>query len=455
MHATKIRLLKTSKILMEEKMNWKEEIDGYLSQHKEEIVRKLCEFVQIPSIAQFDSGAYPYGPDCARALDFCADLCREKDLTVVNHDYRCVEAKLSPQAKGRRLVIASHADVVPVDDDDIYPPFGGTVQGDYIVGRGVVDDKGPLIATLYALAFFKEKQVPLNNDIRLVFGSNEESGMDDMRYYLEKDGQPDWGLAVDDDFPVTNGEKGQIQFTLSARKHPCVDSVVSSGKRQRMIHDRCVICRGGECAEESRQDASDNPIVRAVEKHGPLLADESADALLKKLCADTNAALLGLDRQDEVSGRTLLRLYQLHTQDDELVCSFDIRLPVSFPVEEALPILKSAAQGLRFSLEITKLNPGYYVPATDPMVRLLTDLYNNETDSNDSPYVMGACTYARAFEHGCGFGGGNPHEVKPFPAGHGGAHGPDEAHNIPVLLTAIKMYTMPWATPAPPCSCRF
>lgn len=55
-------------------MNWKEEIDGYLSQHKEEIVRKLCEFVQIPSIAQFDSGAYPYGPDCARALDFCADL---------------------------------------------------------------------------------------------------------------------------------------------------------------------------------------------------------------------------------------------------------------------------------------------------------------------------------------------------------------------------------------------
>ena len=106
-------------------------------------------------------------------------------------------------------------------------------------------------------------------------------------------------------------------------------------------------------------------------------------------------------------------------------------------------------------LEITKLNPGYYVPATDPMVRLLTDLYNNETDSNDSPYVMGACTYARAFEHGCGFGGGNPHEVKPFPAGHGGAHGPDEAHNIPVLLTAIKMYTMPWATPAPPCSCRF
>lgn len=71
-----------------------------------------------------------------------------------------MEAKLSPQAKGRRLVIASHADVVPVDDDDIYPPFGGTVQGDYIVGRGAVDDKGPLIATLYALAFSKRSRSP-------------------------------------------------------------------------------------------------------------------------------------------------------------------------------------------------------------------------------------------------------------------------------------------------------
>lgn len=43
------------------------------------------------------------------------------------------------------------------------------------------------------------------------------------------------------------------------------------------------------------------------------------------------------------------------------------------------------------------------------------------------------------FDNGCGFGGGNPHEVKPFPKGHGAAHGADEAHNIYVLFDAIKM----------------
>ena len=161
-----------------------------------------------------------------------------------------------------------------------------------------------------------------------------------------------------------------------------------------------------------------------------------------KLCADTHAELLDLDRQDEVSGRTLLRLYQLRTEGENLVCACDVRLPVSFTTEEALPVLKAAAERMGFALTVTKVNPGYYVPETHPLVSMLIDLYNKEEKTEDKPYVMGACTYARLFDHGCGFGGGNPHEVKPFPAGHGAAHGPDEAHNISVLLTAIKMYIL-------------
>ena len=423
-------------------MDWELEIEEYLSQQKEDIIRRLCGLVQIPSVAVEDGSGYPYGRPCAQALDFCQALCREKGLFTTNYDYRCVEARLNEVQKGRRLVLASHADVVPADAENLYPPFGGTIQDGYIVGRGAVDDKGPLIATLYALAFFKEKRIPLKNDVRLVFGSNEENGMDDMDYYLEKAGQPDWGLAVDDDFPVTNGEKGLIRFTLSGRIHPAVQSVHSEGERQRLIHDRCTVCRGGDEVTEERIDPSDNPVVRTVERQGPLLAEEAAGEILLKLCGDTHAALLDLDRQDEASGRTLLRLYQLSTQGDRLVCSFDLRLPVSFPVEEALPILRAAAGRLGFPLEITKRSPGYYVPESDPMVSLLTNLYNSETGTNDKPYVMGACTYARAFRHGCGFGAGNPHEVKPFPAGHGAAHGPDEAHNIQVLLTAIKMYIL-------------
>ncbi len=179
-----------------------------------------------------------------------------------------------------------------------------------------------------------------------------------------------------------------------------------------------------------------------VKEHGPLLEDALTDQVLRELCDDPIAAIAGAPPPGCSQRPNPAAAFQLDTQGDQLCFSFDVRLPVSFPVEDALPHSQAGGSSWASPWEITKRNPGYYVPADDPMVTMLTDLYNNETNSQDQPYVMGACTYARLFRHGCGFGGGNPHEVKPFPAGHGAAHGPDEAHNIPVLLDAIKMYIL-------------
>ena len=199
-------------------MDLREQIDAYIEKYKFEIVSRTCDFVKIPSVSTSDDSGRPYGLECARALDFCDALCREKGLFTKNYDYYCLEASCEKEQKGKRLVLVTHADVVPVGEDTIYEPFAGTVYGDYILGRGCVDDKGPLIATLYALAFFKENHIPLKNDIRLVFGSNEERTMDDIEYYLERAGQPDWALAADGDFPAENGEMGRIDFTVSAPK---------------------------------------------------------------------------------------------------------------------------------------------------------------------------------------------------------------------------------------------
>lgn len=423
-------------------MDWNQEIDRYLMEKRDEIVQNLCKLVRIPSVAVFDHKTYPYGEACAQALDFCAELCQQKGLTTTNYDYRCVEAQLSPQSTGRRLVIASHADVVPADEENLYPPFGGTVHDGYVIGRGVVDDKGPLMATLYALAFFKEKNLPLSNDVRLVFGSNEEQGMDDMLYYLEKAGQPDWGLAVDDDFPTTNGEKGLLRFTISLRKGARIQSIQTNGPLQCLIHDHCTaVYQDGSVQEHTSANGEPLP-AHLVSSWNGFLADSAQEAMLKQLCLDSCAAMLDLDRQDEMSGRTLMRLYQIQTKGDDLVFFFDLRLPVSFPAEEAAGILKKAAEKLDLPLELVKFSPGYYIPPEHPIVSLLTDLYNRESQSSEKPYVMSACTYARLFQNGCGYGGGNPHEVKPFPPGHGAAHGSDEAHNIEVLLTAIKMYIL-------------
>lgn len=104
--------------------------------------------------------------------------------------------------------------------------------------------------------------------------------------------------------------------------------------------------------------------------------------------------------------------------------------------------MKAYAKNHGLTLEITKVSPSYFLSEDEEIITLLTSIYNKYSKSQDKPYVMNGCTYARLFKRGCGFGAGNPYEVKPFPKGHGAAHGADEAHNIDVLLHAIKIYIL-------------
>ncbi|MEG0894923.1 MAG: hypothetical protein RSE93_04350 [Oscillospiraceae bacterium] len=121
---------------------------------------------------------------------------------------------------------------------------------------------------------------------------------------------------------------------------------------------------------------------------------------------------------------------------------FDVRIPVTANFDNIKEEIFCFGKQHNLSINITKESKGYFHKNDDVFVNMLTDIYNSEEGCTKKPYVMSACTYARAFTYGMGFGAGNPEEVKPFPAGHGSAHGADEAHNIDVLLNAIKMYIL-------------
>ena len=427
-------------------MNIKDCIEDYIEFYKDEIVKNICEFVRIPSLACEDESEYPYGRECAKALDFCMNLSREKGLYVKNHEYYCSEAQIERIQNGKRLVIAAHADVVPGEENCIYSPFGGDIIGDYIVGRGVVDNKAPLIATIYALAFFKKHNIKLNNDIRLLFGSNEELGMDDIDYYLEKVGQPDFALAVDDDFPVVNGEKGLVKFSLSALKAKELSDISSSGKAQRIVHDECVVKLENDSFIEIRKSPEDNVVSKLIqqlwENDVYILNNYDKNKALIEILKDPTGKLLHIQWEDERSGKTSIKIYKVSMEEDKVVFDFDVRVPITYDEDTIIDRIIEFAEKLDFEYEIKKVSPSFYLPEEHEIVKLLTDLYNEASKSNDKPYVMGACTYARKFKEACGFGAGNQYETKPFPKGHGSAHGADEAQNINVLLNAIRMYIL-------------
>lgn len=263
--------------------------------------------------------------------------------------------------------------------------------------------------------------------------------MDDLQYYLERAGQPDWGLAVDDDFPTVNGEKGLVHFSISAPKAEHVESVNSYGSKQRLVHDYCESTINGENMVIGRTEKVANPVLHRFTGEEQLFKNDQDEKYIREILADIDGHCLGINHSDEMSGKTSVKVFKAESDAQNITLTFDIRTPVTLDTNDVVEKLIAYGKKTGLEVKIVKVSKGYYQKPENEIVSMLTELYNKEFNANEKPYVMGACTYARLFDNGCGFGGGNPHEVKPFPKGHGAAHGADEAHNIYVLFDAIKM----------------
>ena len=87
-------------------------------------------------------------------------------------------------------------------------PFEVLVEDGKLFGRGAIDDKGPTIAAWHAMKMVKDSGITLNKRVRLIIGTDEESGFRCVKRYFEKEEMPTIGFAPDADFPIINAEKG-------------------------------------------------------------------------------------------------------------------------------------------------------------------------------------------------------------------------------------------------------
>ena len=106
------------------------------------------------------------------------------------------------------FAVLCHVDVVPAIGNWTDDPYHPVVRDGKIFGRGTSDDKGPAIAAIFALKTLKDLGIKLNKRVRLIFGTDEETGSRGLRRYLEVEERPDYGISPDADFPIIYGEKG-------------------------------------------------------------------------------------------------------------------------------------------------------------------------------------------------------------------------------------------------------
>jgi acetylornithine deacetylase/succinyl-diaminopimelate desuccinylase-like protein len=86
-----------------------------------------------------------------------------------------VVARLKGNGKKKPLLVMGHSDVVTVDEAKWkFPPFSATRDGGYVYGRGTVDDKDNLTASLMTMLLLKRLTVPLDRDVIFLSEAGEE-----------------------------------------------------------------------------------------------------------------------------------------------------------------------------------------------------------------------------------------------------------------------------------------
>ncbi|MEP7117837.1 MAG: M20/M25/M40 family metallo-hydrolase, partial [Acidobacteriota bacterium] len=124
-------------------------------------------------------------------------------------------ARLKGSGKKRPLLLMAHTDTVNIDAKKwTHPPFSALREGGYIYGRGTVDDKDNVTATLMTLLTLKRQNVALDRDVIALFEAGEEGA---VRYGIAHMTEPERFASIDAEFCLAEGgsfnrQGGKVTF---------------------------------------------------------------------------------------------------------------------------------------------------------------------------------------------------------------------------------------------------
>ena len=166
----------------------------------------------------------PYGKGSKQALDFMKNLALKDGFIVKEYDNKAISISFNSK-DDRRIDVAGHLDVVSVDDKWITDPFGAVIKDNKIYGRGTSDMKTAAFLTYICLKLLKEKYQDCPNEIRVVFGTDEERTMEDMHHYYSMVTKPMFAFSPDGTFPMAIGEKGALMWTVNGKYDGIIESL--------------------------------------------------------------------------------------------------------------------------------------------------------------------------------------------------------------------------------------
>ncbi len=447
-----------------------QKIQDWLRAHEQELLEDTIRMLRIPSLEDEAQPNAPYGRANREALDLALSMAQSWGMETKDIEGHIGFAEVG---SGKRLIMSlGHLDVVPTGPGWKHEPFGAEVEGDYVYARGAVDDKGPTMASFYAVRAIRECVPDLDVRIRQVFGCNEESGFGCVHRYVQTEEPPTFGVAPDSGWPLYHAEKGIANLDVTAPLPTGEFEVISleGGQRHNIVIDSCrASVRVGDSqrayVEEKLADAWDKNVsfrwnggvleidAKGKAAHGstPFRGDSAATRLFRFLFDLAPLALqpyfeemlqsthpsgvgLGIHGGDEPSKDLTCNLGVVHSDGGQLHLKFNVRYPVTWTGEQLQSLcsthLSKSTSGLK--LVETSDSPPLYFPLDHPMVSAIVDVYEAETGERRQPGTMGGGTYARALPNTVSIGTGWE--------GDGNAHETDERLKVEHLFKMSRIY---------------
>ena len=451
------------------------DVRSYLAASKNAFVEDLRRLVEIDSVRKPAQPGMPFGPGGANVLAAAQELLAAHGYQSVNYDNYALEADLGPAPS---LMLLAHLDVVPVGDGWTREPFALTLEGGLAYGRGATDDKGAAVACLYAMDACRAFYGMPKTGVRLVLGSAEETGSEDMQYYFGRRPNLPFTLSPDAEYPLINIEKGHYApyFTKRTENTGAVRLIsFTGGDTQNIVPGKAEAKVAGLAAADvlaaadavtaatgvvfTAEDTPGGCLIRAagISAHASLphkgknaqtallalldalpLDKNETVAAIASLCAlfphgQTDGGSLGLAMEDH-SGPLTLNFGVLKFEDGLFTCGADMRTPVC---ADGIDVPRLFAEQLAphgFALTGKgRCVKAHCVPSDSVLVQTCLDVYHEYTGLEGGPLAIGGGTYVHEIEGGIAFG-------IEFPGKDYRIHGADEYADVDELLLTAAMY---------------
>ncbi|MBQ3492830.1 MAG: Sapep family Mn(2+)-dependent dipeptidase [Clostridia bacterium] len=403
-------------------------------------LKTLISFKTVSAPAEEDA---PFGKENKKALNFFLSVAKDMGFDTINYDNYAGEVCFG---NGEEIGIIGHLDVVPTGIGWQTDPFVLTEKDDFLIARGLMDDKAPTLLCLYALKELKDSGIKVNKKFRLFAGCNEETGWQDFEYLKTKTVMPEYGISPDGNFPISYAEKGitvvDFELPLLKRFHNLKGGTVINavcdyaqveadveGINLELLNKFGLTLNGnviesrGKAAHGSTPRLGKNALKPLFEYFYAL--GEDVKNAIDYLFNDKAGVFNAITEQGGITFSPDLA----KEENGKIIISCDCRIPAPLTKEDLFKLFDLS--GLKYAY--SEKHEPMMVEKDGWFVKTLLNAYNSITGENEPPASMGGSTFARCFKKGCAFG-------PDFKTYETNIHDANERVKKSDLLTAYEIY---------------